>query len=57
MAPLPEPSPSEIEDIRRKADDFARKAFADVLKCFEPLRKEAPESESEDMPAADTETT
>jgi hypothetical protein len=47
----------EIEDIRRKADDFAREAFADVLKRFEPLRQEAPESESEDAPAPDTETT
>ena len=57
MAPIPEPSPLEIEDIRRKADDFAREAFADVLKRFEPLRQEAPESESEDAPAPDTETT
>jgi hypothetical protein len=56
VAPIPEPSPSEIEDIRRKADDFARETFADVLKRFEPLRQEAPESESEDMPAAETET-
>ena len=55
MAPIPEPSPSEIEDIRRKADDFARDAFADVLKRFEPLRKEVSESESEDAPAADEE--
>jgi hypothetical protein len=47
----------EIEDIRRKADDFARKVFADVLKRFEPLRQEAPESASEDAPAPDTETT
>jgi hypothetical protein len=57
MAPIPEPSPSEIENIRRKADDFAREAFAEVLKRFEPLRKEALESESENTPAADTETT
>ena len=56
MAPIPEPSPSEIEDIRRKADDFARKAFADVFKRFEPLRKEVPESESEEAPDADEET-
>jgi hypothetical protein len=57
MAPIPEPSPSEIENIRRKADDFAHEAFAEVLKRFEPLRKEALESESENTPAADTETT
>lgn len=56
MAPIPEPSPSDIENIRRKADDFAREAFAHVLKRFEPLRKEIPESESEDAPATDTET-
>lgn len=55
MAPIPEPSPSEIEDIRRKADDFAREAFADVLKRFAPLRKEVSESESEEAPAADEE--
>jgi len=55
MAPIPEPSPSEIEDIRRKADDFAREAFADVLKRFEPLRKEVPEPESEEAPAAEEE--
>ena len=57
MAPIFEPSPSEIEDVRRKADDFAREAFADVLKRFEPLRKEIPEADSEDAPAADSETT
>ena len=56
MAPIPGPSPSDIEDIRRKADDFARKAFADVLKRFEPLRKEIRESESEEAPAADEES-
>jgi hypothetical protein len=56
VAPIPEPSPSEIEDIRRKADDFAREAFADALKRFEPLRQEVPESDSENVPAADTET-
>jgi hypothetical protein len=55
MAPIPEPSPSEIENIRHKADDFAREAFADALKRFAPLRKEAPESESENAPAADPE--
>jgi hypothetical protein len=56
VAPIPEPSPSEIEDIRRKADDFAREAFADALKRFAPLRQEVPESDSEDVPAAETET-
>jgi hypothetical protein len=56
VAPIPEPSPSDIENIRRKADDFAREAFAHVFKRFEPLRKEIPESEPEDAPATDTGT-
>jgi hypothetical protein len=58
MAPLPEPSPSELDDIRRKADDFAREAFTDALQRFEPLlRKAIPNSASENVPATDEETT
>jgi hypothetical protein len=57
MGRIPEPNPSEIEDVRRKADDFAREVFAAVLKRFAPLRQEVPESASEDVPAADAEPT
>jgi hypothetical protein len=39
---MAEPShvePSDIEEIRRQADDFARRRYEDVFKCFEQLLK------------------
>ena len=45
-SPIPGPSQPDIDDIRRKADEFAREAFADVVKRFEPLRQRSNGSET-----------
>ena len=54
-SPIAGPSQADIDDIRRKADDFAREAFADVVKRFEPLRQRSDESETN--APADTDNT
>lgn len=41
---MAEPShvePSDIEEIRRRADDFARRRHEEVFKCFEQRLKSA----------------
>lgn len=48
MSSIPEPTPSDIETLRRKADDFARKAFADILKRATPLIQPQSDSETTD---------
>src|SRR5262245_36374491 len=39
MPQTPESSPPDLDDVRRKADEFARKAYADAFARFEQLRK------------------
>ncbi len=48
MAEQPHMEPSDIEEIQRKADDFARRQHADVFKRFEQLLKPASEDQDDD---------
>ena len=38
MAPPPESNPPDFDEVRRKADEFARTAYADVFAWFERIR-------------------
>jgi hypothetical protein len=38
MPQTPENSPPDFNEVRRKADEFARHAYADVFARFERLR-------------------
>ena len=40
MPPIPGNSPPDFEEVRRKADEFARQAHADAFAWFEQLREQ-----------------
>jgi 8-oxo-dGTP pyrophosphatase MutT (NUDIX family) len=40
MPPIPGNSPPDFEDVRRRADEFARHAHADAFARFEQLREQ-----------------
>jgi hypothetical protein len=43
-----QPKMDSIEEIQRKADDFARRQYAEVFKRFEKLLKPTPKDRKDD---------
>ncbi len=60
MARKPKADAPEVEDMQRRADAFARRAYADVFVRFEPLRTRPSNidasSETSDVSESDAET-
>ena len=40
----------DVEEIQRRADDFARRAYADVVKRFKPLQEKSPDPDDPSEP-------
>lgn len=57
MPELPnETNPPDVADIQRKADDFARRQYADVFKQFEQIFKpKSEETEQNDVSGGSSE--
>ena len=51
MQPYPEPSTPDTDDVRKKADDFARRAYADV---WQQVKKSYHRSSEEEEEEADS---
>jgi hypothetical protein len=53
MSPPPENSQPDFDEVRRKADEFARTAYADAFARFERLRSGLEGNASMDLATVD----